>query len=72
MSSGRKRFSIGYKIIFPIGVLVIGGLAVMLASNISPGADFEKMGQGFGALLLFSFVAGWCVDSRKAKNRKDQ
>jgi len=71
MSENGKRFSIGWKILLPLAMLIAIFALVFIVSLIKPNANAYEIGQNAGVLVIFAFIGGWYLDS-KAKSKSGQ
>jgi uncharacterized membrane protein len=56
-------------ILFPLIAIALGVVVGVVAWLVNPGADFEKIGQGVGVLLMFSIVFGAIVEHERRKKK---
>ncbi len=56
-------------ILFPLIAIGIGIVVGVVAWLVNPGADFEKIGQGIGTLLICSIVLGAIVEHDRRKKK---
>jgi len=67
MDSGNKRHRIGYKIIFPVAVLISGLVLGLILRVVGFEVNSRKAGDGIGLLLLFAVAAGVLADMKNQK-----
>lgn len=72
MDSDNKRHRIGYKIILPITVLILGLVLGLIFAVVGFEANPKKTGGGIGVLLLFAVVVGILADMKEQKTHRDE
>ena len=71
MNSDKKRRRIGYKIILPLALLILGLVLGLILAVVGFEANPKKMGGGIGVLLLLAVVVGILADMKKQKADRD-